>query len=60
MRMSINGYPKSIYLFHKVVRYTGIKYKLYTIEEYQIYYRLSHKEELEYEDYDVKEGYYIL
>ena len=58
--MSINGYPKSIYLLHKAVRDTSIKYKLYAMDDDKIYYKLSHNEELEYEDEEVEEGDYML
>jgi signal peptidase I len=52
-------YPKIITLSHKAVS-TDIEYRKYAMGGDNVYYRLTHKEELEYEDEEVEEGDYML
>lgn len=52
-------YPKIITLSHKAVS-PDIEYRKYGMNGDNVYYRLTHKEELEYEDEAVEEGDYML
>lgn len=59
--MSIDDYPETIFVLHKVVCNTNyILYNRYAIDDYMVYYKLTHDEELYYKDENVEEEYYML
>lgn len=58
--MSIFDYPEKIFVLHQAVSDERIIYRRYAIDEVNVYYRLTHEEELEYEDDDVEDGDYML
>ena len=52
-------YPEIITLYYKAVG-ADIEYQKYEKGGDNVYYKLTHKEELEYEDEEVEEGDYML
>jgi hypothetical protein len=59
--MSIHDYPETIFVLHKVVCNTNhILYNRYAIDDYMVYYKLTHDEELYYKDENVEDEYYML
>lgn len=59
--MSINNYPETIFVFHRVVCDTNnILYNRYAIDDYMVYYRLTYDEELYYKDKNLEKEYYML
>ena len=59
--MSIDDYPQIIFVLHRAVCNTNnILYRRYAIDDYMVYYKLTHDEELYYKDENVDEKYYML